>query len=135
MKESRLPKQTKQQLDPPISSWKRNPSGGGRHYQVLLHDEKTGVKIEKLAKEQQVLPQRVISDAIAAWYDFQTALQNTKIDQFTLPGWKDLAMFIKRDCSQLLNLAKSWTSEERTFLVNLFSKYLENLSHLAHTSE
>lgn len=54
-------------LNEPISGWKQNPSGGGRHYSVILHDEETGVRIENLAEQEKVLPQRIIADAIAVY--------------------------------------------------------------------
>ena len=49
------------------SGWKRNSSGGGRHYEVLLYDEETGCKIERLAASKKVPLSRIIADAIAAF--------------------------------------------------------------------
>lgn len=60
-------KQDRKKQSGPVSGWKQDVSGGGRHYEVVLYDEQTGMKIEQLATEQGVLPQRVIADAIAAY--------------------------------------------------------------------
>lgn len=59
-----LPK-SKKKIVRPISGWKRCPSGGGRYYQVHLHDEQTGLMIEQQAQELGILPQKVIAQAIA----------------------------------------------------------------------
>ncbi len=37
-----------------ISGWKQSRSGGGRYYNMLLHDERTGVLIEEQAQAQGV---------------------------------------------------------------------------------
>ena len=125
MKESRLPRQ-RTQPQPPITGWKHNPSGGGRYYQVLLHDEETGVKIEEMAEQQQVLPQRVIANAIAAWYELQVPADQTAAARpSAFSSWEEMAAFVKRDRSQLLNLAASWSHEERTLAVELLSAHLE----------
>lgn len=124
MKECRLPKEPKQQN--PISGWKQNQSGGGRHYCVLLHDEVTGIKIEELATWQRLLPQRVIAMAIAAWHELQLPLQTAQAHQFPFSNWASVAEFVGRNRNQLLSLAKSWTPEGRTFVVDLFSAHLKN---------
>lgn len=49
------------------SGWKRSASGGGRHYEVVLYDEETGCKIERLAASKKVPRQRIIANAIAAF--------------------------------------------------------------------
>ena len=49
----------------PISGWKQNRVGGTRRYEVILHDEETGLSIEQQAEESGVLPQRVIAEAVA----------------------------------------------------------------------
>lgn len=64
MKGARPPRRSAQKQDP-ATGWQQDPSGGGRHYAVNLYDEPTAMEIERRAEEQQVLPQRVIADAIA----------------------------------------------------------------------
>lgn len=66
MKESRPPRKPRQQSEP-ITGWKADPKDGGRHYAIKLYDEDTGCKIEQIAAQYQVLPQRVIIDAIATY--------------------------------------------------------------------
>lgn len=62
IKENRPPKKPKQD---PISGWKQNRSGGGRHYNLNLHDEETGLSIEQQAETEGILPQRVVREAVA----------------------------------------------------------------------
>lgn len=57
IKENRLPRKPMQD---PITGWKQNRSGGGRHYEVVLHDEETGLAIERQAEAEGILPQRVV---------------------------------------------------------------------------
>ena len=54
----------KPNLDP-ISGWKRSRSGGGRFYNLLIHSEEVGLSIESQAAEDNILPQRVIAEAVA----------------------------------------------------------------------
>lgn len=61
IKETRAPRQVKSDQS---FGWKLNRSGG-RRYEVILHDEQTGVSIEQQAQAEQVLPQRVIAEAVA----------------------------------------------------------------------
>lgn len=70
MKQSRSPK--KPQEDP-ISGWKQSRSGGSRYYNVLLHDEHTGLLIEEQAQAEGILPQQVIASAVAQRAQQETA--------------------------------------------------------------
>jgi len=58
-KKPRIPKQD------PISGWKQNRSGGARRYEVILHDESTGLSIEQQAEAEAILPHKVIEEAVA----------------------------------------------------------------------
>lgn len=49
----------------PISGWKQNRVGGTRRYEVILHDEVTGLLIEQQAEAERILPQKVIAEAVA----------------------------------------------------------------------
>ncbi len=60
-----LPKKSRKQPGEPISGWKQARSGGGRYYNVLLHDEESGVLIEQQAEAEGILPQMVIAQAVA----------------------------------------------------------------------
>lgn len=62
MKQSRS---ARKPLQEPISGWKQCRSGGGRYYNLLLHDEHTGLLIQEQALAEGVLPQRIIADAVA----------------------------------------------------------------------
>ncbi len=62
IEENRAPRKPKQNS---ISGWKQARSGGGRYYNLLLHDEQTGVLIEEQSKAEGVPPQIIISEAIA----------------------------------------------------------------------
>jgi hypothetical protein len=63
MKESRQLRKPKQQSKP-ITNWKQDPSGGGRHYRITVFEE-TGVAIEKQVQAERLTPQRVIAEAVA----------------------------------------------------------------------
>jgi len=60
-----LPKQSRKKPSEPISGWKQSRSGGGRYYNLLLHDEETGMLIEGQAESEGVLPQKIIEEAVA----------------------------------------------------------------------
>lgn len=49
----------------PISGWKQNRVGGTRRYEIILHDEVTGLLIEQQAEAEKILPQKVIAEAVA----------------------------------------------------------------------
>ena len=124
MKESR-PSQKPKEQTAPVTGWKQNKSGGGRHYNILLHDEQTGIKIEDLAQKQKTLPQTVIIDAVAAWYDLQMPQENSLENQIGFWDWEEVAAVMKRDPNRLLNTVKNWTPEERAELASLLSIYLQ----------
>lgn len=63
IKETRSPRKAKQD---PISGWKRNRTGGTRRYEVILHDEATGLEIEQQASAEGILPQKVIGRCSSA---------------------------------------------------------------------
>ncbi len=65
IKESRPPRTKPKQQSTPITGWKQDASGGGRHYVVSLYDEQTGISIEKQASSAGVLPQKIIAEAVA----------------------------------------------------------------------
>lgn len=47
------------------SGWRRMPSGGGRYYSLNLHDEATGIAIERYAKSENVRREQIVKAAIA----------------------------------------------------------------------
>jgi len=57
----RAPRKPKQD---PISGWKQNRVSGGRYYNLLLHDEETGMLIEGQAESEGVVPQKIIAEAV-----------------------------------------------------------------------
>lgn len=68
-----LPKQSRKKLTDAISGWKQSQSGGTRYYNVILHDEETGLSIEQQAQAEGILPQRVIAEAVAARYKHKSS--------------------------------------------------------------
>lgn len=60
-----LPSQPRKKPITLFSGWKQSRSGGARYYNVLLHDEATGLSIEQQALAEGILPQRVIAEAVA----------------------------------------------------------------------
>ena len=70
-----LPKLSRKKPTEAISAWKPCRSGGGRYYQVQLHDEATGLSIEQQAQESGILPQRVIAEAVALRAKYKSAEQ------------------------------------------------------------
>ncbi len=61
-----LPKPTRKKSTEPISGWKQARPGGGRYYNLLLHDdEQTGLAIEQQAETEGTLPQKIIAEAVA----------------------------------------------------------------------
>ncbi len=63
--ESRPPRTKPKQQSGPITGWKQDAVGGGRHYSVNLYDEQTGLSIEKQASSAGVSPQKIIAEAVA----------------------------------------------------------------------
>lgn len=60
-----LPKQFREKSNEPISGWKQCRSGGGRYYNILLHNEGVGLLIEEQAQTEGILPHKVVEEAIA----------------------------------------------------------------------
>lgn len=60
-----LPKQSRKKLDEALSGWKQSRSGGTRYYNVILHDQNTGLSIQRQAEAEGILPQKVIAEAVA----------------------------------------------------------------------
>lgn len=116
LKEMRLSKPPA--VKEPISGWKQDASGGGRHYLVQLYDEATGVAIEKVAKRQGVLPQKVVVDAIAEYS--RNVMLKTSTD------WCEIAELVERDRGNLLHFVRNWSNEARTRLSILLSESLES---------
>ncbi len=78
IKENRPARKPKQD---PISGWKQNRFGGTRRYEVILHDEDTGVSIEQQAKAEGILPSRVIAEAIALLAKHKEATLETQVTE------------------------------------------------------
>lgn len=110
-------------LQIPVTGWKRNPSGGGRHYQIVLHDEETGIKIEQIAQEQRVLPQRIIKEAMAAYVSLPVKPDLT----LTVPQtWEEFADKVGCERNCLLKLVKEWTPQQRQKLSELLATHLQS---------
>ena len=60
-----LPKLSRKKPIEAINGWKHSKSGGGRYYNVLLHNEEVGLLIEEQAQAEGILPQKVIAEAVA----------------------------------------------------------------------
>lgn len=75
-----LPKQFGKKPDSAISGWKQCRSGGGRYYNILLHNEEVGLLIEEQAQAEGILPQKVIEEAV-------TLLSQHKSSSIQLNGY------------------------------------------------
>jgi len=73
-----LPKPTRKKASEPISGWKQTRSGGGRYYNLHLHDESTGLSIQQQAENEGILPQEVIAEAVALRAQHKSAVQTDK---------------------------------------------------------
>jgi len=70
-----LTKPTRKKPSEPISGWKQSRSGGGRYYNLHLHDESTGLSIQQQAEIEGILPQDVIAEAVALRAQHKSAIQ------------------------------------------------------------
>ena len=82
VKDNRTPKKPKQE---PISGWKRSRSGGGRYYNLLIHSEEVGLSIETQAADENILPFRVIEEAIALRAIHKSSVKPTEYRADTQP--------------------------------------------------
>ncbi len=81
VKDNRKSSQAKQER---LTGWKANRSGGGRRYEVVLHSE-VGLSIEQQAAEENILPQRVIEEAIALRAIHKSSVKPTEYRADTQP--------------------------------------------------
>ena len=100
-KVEQLMKQSRQQKKPSVqygSGWKQCRSGGGRYYNLLLHDEHTGMLIEQQAQSEGVLPHKIIADAVAkrAQYTASTMQQ----DEDLTAQKTQLTLLVEKERSQ-----------------------------------
>ena len=71
----RVERRRKQQTEPG-SGWRRDPSGGGRHYQLPpMYNEEAAIKIETLANERGVRALTVVEEAIIAYTEQPTVAE------------------------------------------------------------
>lgn len=116
----------------PVSGWQRMPSGGGRFYQVV-HDEETGVAIDKIAKQENLLPQQITKKAIAEYKQrhHQSAEDywNVQIDCAALESaitWEDVERAVNSDRKRFNRVVKDWTDEKKAGLTTILAAYLND---------
>lgn len=52
----------------PVSGWRQDPSEGGRYYQLpAMYNEQAAIKVEQLAQERNVMPLKIVEEAIACF--------------------------------------------------------------------
>lgn len=125
-----VPKPKPKPKEDPASGWRRMPCGGGRFYQIS-HDEETGVNIDQMAKQENLLPQQIIKKAIAQYkkkYD-QTAQDYCQIqlDSAALESaltWEDVERAVNSDCKRFNQAVKNWTDERKAQLTTMLAAYL-----------
>lgn len=114
----------------PMSGWKRMPSGGGRYYNLILHNEEAGVSIEQQAAARQVLPQQIIIEAITLYAQHEASKANQvlfEIDSQKLKqsqSWEEIETIIGRNSIKINKILKQWSLEERQRLIPLLARYL-----------
>ncbi len=58
----------KRGLNEPVSVWKQPPGGGTRYCQIPpIHDQDTGVKLERIVLESGITPQKVVTEALECY--------------------------------------------------------------------
>ena len=120
----------KTQSTNPVTGWKQCPSGGGRYYNVLLHDEQAGVSIEQQAEAQGVLPQKIIAEAIALYVQYKTSAVNQvwlEIDAEKLKQsetWAEVEATTGRNKLSFNRILRQWSLEERQRLIPILARHL-----------
>ncbi len=67
LKKERFPTK-KREKNEPVSVWKQPPGGGMRYCQIPpIHDQETGVKLERIVLESGVTPQKVVTLALECY--------------------------------------------------------------------
>lgn len=89
-----LPKQSRKKRPDAISGWKQSQSGGTRYYNVILHDEETGLSIEQQAEAEGILPQRVIAEAVAARYE-QKSNGTVQVSEYRAAQLEELPVVVE----------------------------------------
>lgn len=110
IKENRIVRSPKQD---PITGWKRNRAGGGRRYEVILHDEVTGLSIEQQAEAEGVLPQRVIAEAVAARYE-QKSNGSVQVSEYRAAQLEELPVVVEH--------ARNLDAENRRLMYQLLER-------------
>lgn len=88
-----LPKQSRKKRPDAISGWKQSQSGGTRYYNVILHDEETGLSVEQQAEAEGILPQRVIAEAVAARYKHKSS--PVQINEYVAAQLEELSTVVE----------------------------------------
>lgn len=124
---ARKPQQTE-----PESGWISMPSGGGRCYGLLLHDDKTGVLIEKHAEIQKAPKQRIVEEAMVMYDQYKSTaasesdwveIVSSKLKQ--VETWEEVAQAVDCNTSRFTKAIKDWSLEERQQrLIPLLAKFL-----------
>ena len=119
----------KPQSTNPVTGWKQCPSGGGRYYNVLLHDEQAGVSIEQQAEAQGVLPQKIIAEAIALYVQYKTSAVNQvwlEIDALKLKQsetWAEVEATTDRNKLSFNRILRQWSLEEFHRFIPILSRH------------
>lgn len=134
MKEARPPRAPRQE---PTSGWKQMPSGGGRYYNLLLHDEETGVSIENQAQAEGLTQQHIVKEAVTlrANTKEQKAQQNSvwvEIDAQKIHNsetWEEIERVVACDRHRFASAVKLFSEESKQKLVHTLAVHLQQQPH------
>lgn len=130
IKEVRPPRVPRQE---PTSGWKQMPSGGGRYYNLLLHDEETGVLIEEQAQAEGLTQQHIVKEGVRlrANTKAQKAQQNSiwvEIDAQKINNsetWEDIEQVVACDRNRFASVVKLFSEEAKQQLVHILAVHLQ----------
>lgn len=117
----------------PTSGWKQMPSGGGRYYNLLLHDEETGVLIENQAQAEGLTQQHIVKEAVTlrANTKEQKAQQNsvwTEIDAQKINDsqtWAEIEQVVACERHRFASAVKLFSEESKQKLVHTLALHLQ----------
>jgi hypothetical protein len=112
-KVEQLMKQCRDRKKPSVqygSGWKQCRSGGGRYYNILLHDEHTGMSIEQQAQNEGVLPHKIIADAVAKRAQHTASIMQP--DEDLIAQKTQLTLVVEKERSQAFETKAIFSSLE-----------------------
>lgn len=117
---ARSERKKKQQDASPVSGWKQDPSGGGRHYQLPpMYNEEVAMKIEALAEERGIRAISVVEEAVITYSEQPTVTelksQHQEEMQAAVTEMRDEHIRMQREIIELKQLVQTPKPVERSF--------------------